>query len=291
MFSFKKKYLFIFLLVLMVLVGLIGFTMRERSNLTIVEDFIHDSFGSVQQIINKPIEFTTDFFSNIKDIKNVYKENEQLKSRLEEIRQLEYENQELEKEMIELKEIVNKSDSDFLQSFESIHASVVSRSKDNWFKQITINKGSEDGIEPNMAVITGKGMIGKVQSTSPFTSTVLLLNGFDRYNRISVNVDVKEESEDLSGFIVGYDEEKDLLLLELNENNDKLQEGQFVFSSGLGGVFPKGLQIGEVQQVTEDRYALTKVAYVKPTANLDVIHHVIVIDRNMISDNGGDDEL
>ncbi|MFC4403971.1 rod shape-determining protein MreC [Gracilibacillus xinjiangensis] len=288
MFLFKKKHMFIFLIVLMILVGIIGFSLRERSNLTLVEDFIHDSVGWVQQLVNEPINWTTTFFSNVNEIKNVYSENQELKSQLEEIRQLEYENQELSKELEELQAIVGKTETDFLQNFNAIQASVVARSKDNWFKQITINKGTQDGVLPNMAVITGEGMIGKVQTSSPFTSTVLLLNGFDRSNRISVNVDQEDTATDMSGFIVGYDEQTDLLLLELNENNDNLQAGQYVFSSGLGGVFPKGLEIGEVTEVTEGRYSLTKVAYVKPAADLESVHHVMVIDRGMITTEEAD---
>jgi rod shape-determining protein MreC len=288
MFLFKKKHMFIFLIVLMVLVGLIGFSLTKRSNLTVVEDFVHDSVGWVQQLVNEPIQFTTTFFSNINEIKNVYTENQVLKSQLEEVRQLEYENQELVKELEELQTIVGKTETDFLQNFEAIQASVVARSKENWFKQITINKGTQDGVQPTMAVITGAGMIGKVQSSSPFTSTVLLLNGFDRSNRISVNIDQEDTATDMSGFIVGYDEETELLLLELNENNDNLQAGQQVFSSGLGGVFPKGLEIGKVTEVTEGRYSLTKVAYVEPSADLESVHHVMVIDRGIITTEEAD---
>ncbi len=278
---YKKRRLFIFLISLIIIVGLIGFSLNERTNLTIMEDFIHDTVGWTQEVVNKPISFTTTFANNVKEIRNVYQENQKLKSSLEEMRQLEYKNQELTKEIDELKETLDKSESDFLQSFNSIQASVIAKSKDQWFKQITINKGTQNGVEPNMAVISGKGMIGKVQNSSPFTSTVLLLNGFDRSNRISVNVDVEDTDTDISGFIVGYDEETDHLLLELNESNQELEEGQYVFSSGLGGVFPKGLEIGEIMEVEADRYELTSIAHVKPSADLEELNHVIVIDRNM----------
>lgn len=276
---YKKKRLFIFLISLIIIVGLIGFSLRERTNLTMMEDFLHDSIGWAQEIINKPITFTTNIANNIREIKNVYQENQLLKSSLEEMRQIEYQNQELTEEITELQETLNKTESDFLQNFHSIQASVIAKSKDQWFNQITINKGTEDGIAPNMAVITGKGMIGKIQTASPFTSTVLLLNGFDRSNRISVNVFNKEADEDLSGFIVGYDEENEQLLLELNEYREDLSEGQMVFSSGLGGLFPKGLEIGEITEIRADDYQLTSIASVEPSADLKKFQHVIVIDR------------
>ncbi|MDX8046568.1 rod shape-determining protein MreC [Gracilibacillus sp. S3-1-1] len=276
---YKKRRLFILMISLIIVVGLIGFSLKDRTKLTMVEDFVHDSVGWVQQLLNKPVTFTTNFTNNIKDIRNVYRENQQLKESIDEIRQLEYENQELAKEMNELKEVLDKTDSDFLTKFQSIQASVIARSKDQWFKQITINKGEQDGIKPNMSVITGKGMIGKVQTTSPFTSTVLLLNGFDRTNRISVNVYNNGSETDSSGFIVGYDEETELLMLEMNSNDQDIEEGQHVFSSGLGGVFPKGLEIGEIVDIESDRYELTNIAHVQPSADFEHLNHVIVLNR------------
>lgn len=277
----KKRRLFILLVSLIIVVGIIGFSLRERTNLTVMEDFVHDTVGWTQNIFNKPITFLDNLGDNIKEIKHVYDENQVLREHIDQIRQLEYENQELRKEIAELSSALEKTDSDFLMNFQSIQASVVAKSKDQWFKQITINKGTEDGVQPNMAVITGKGMIGKVQSSSPFTSTVLLLNGFDRTNRISVNVDIEENDVDASGFIVGYEEKNGQLILELNERNDKIKEGDVVFSSGMGGLFPKGLEIGKITEVRPDKYQLTQLAYVEPSANLDEIHHVIVIDRMM----------
>ncbi|WP_163537896.1 rod shape-determining protein MreC [Gracilibacillus sp. YIM 98692] len=287
---FRKKKLFVLLISLIILVGIIGFSLRERTNLTVAEDFVHDTVGWFQAIVNKPITFTTNITSNIKEIKNVYKENQILKTRLEELRKLEYENQELSKEIEELELALDKTESDFLMNFTTIHASVMARSKDQWFKQITINKGQQDGVEANMAVITGEGMIGKVQTASPFTSTVLLLNGFNRSNRISVNVFQDDQKRDISGFIVDYDEERDLLLLEMNENDPDLESGQVVFSSGLGGVFPKGLEIGKVKEVGVDRYELTSIAYVEPSAKLDEVQHVMVIDRMMTTEEENAEE-
>src|SRR5699024_8771270 len=105
--------------------------------------------------------------------------------------------------------------------------------------------------------------------------------GFDRSNRISVNIYQEDSETDLSGFIVGYDEEEELLLLELNQYSEDLEVEQSVFSSGLGGVFPKGLEIGEIVEINEDDYQLTSMASVKPSADLKQFQHVIVIDRAM----------
>lgn len=128
---------------------------------------------------------------------------------------------------------------------------------------VTINKGEQHGIKRNMAVTNGEGMVGKVIEVSQLTSTVQLLSGFDEQNRISVEVD---QEEPIFGLIEGYDEESESLIFRDLENEDDIEKGQTIVSSGMGGVFPKGLLIGTVERVEMDQYGLTKIAYVKPAA-------------------------
>lgn len=284
---FRRKRLFTILIGIIILVGLIGFSMRDRENLSAPEQFAKDATGWLQQIIHTPVEYVSSIFTAIDDMKNVYDENQRLKEELNQYQQTLYEVQELRKENEKLESIIDKTDSDNIDAYRPIQASVTARSPEQWFKQVTINKGTQDGIQKNMAVITGEGMIGKIQSTSQFSSTVLLLNGFDRSNRISVRVNLPDQEEDASGFILGYDEERESLLLEFTGYDHEIKEDSYVFSSGLGGVFPKGLEIGKITEVTMDQYGLSKVAYVETSADLSDIYHVIVIDRQM---NGAIDE-
>ncbi|MCZ0702399.1 rod shape-determining protein MreC [Natronobacillus azotifigens] len=276
---FRRKRLFTILLGFIILVSLIGFSMLDRDDLSAAEEFLQDTIGWLQQIVLTPINYTTNVIDNIDDMKNVYEENKVLKQQLATYQQTLYEVQELRKENDDLMSILDKTNS--LSDYQPIQATITARSPEQWFKLVTINKGKQHGVEKDMAVITGKGMIGKIQSTSQFTSTVLLLNGFDRSNRISVNVNLSEQDEDARGFILGYNEDREQLLLEFTDYYEGISEGEYVFSSGLGGVFPKGLQIGTIEEVTTDQYGLTQIAYIKPSADLYDLNHVIVVDREM----------
>ncbi|WP_440895992.1 rod shape-determining protein MreC [Amphibacillus sp. Q70] len=276
---FRRKRLFTILLALIVLVGLIGFSLTDRDQRSTIEEFFQDAVGWVQQIVLTPVNYVTDIVSNIDSMKNMYDENQVLKENLAQYQQTLYEVQELRKENEELMNMLDKTES--ISDYTPIQATVIARSPEQWFKQVTIDKGKQDGVEKDMAVITAEGMIGKIQSASQFTSTVLLLNGFDRSNRIAVNVDLTESDEDARGFILGYSEERDQLLLEFTEYYEEVLEGEHVFSSGLGGVFPRGLEIGTIEEVTTDQYGLTQVAYVQPSANMNDLRHVIVVDRDM----------
>jgi len=282
---FRKKRLFILLIGIIILVVLIGYSLRDRDQLTTAEQFVSDTVGWAQSTIYTPVNFFTDLFTNIADIKKTYQENQLLKEKLSEYKTLIYEVQELKKENEELRDSIEVTDS--IRDYNSIQATVISRSPERWIDQVTINKGEQAGVKKNMAVITAEGMVGKVQSTSKFTSTVQLLTGFDQNSRISASIS-REKGENIVGLIEEYDEESHSLMFKIiDESNKDLKEDELVVSSGLGGVFPAGLPIGKVKEVIPDQYGLTQTALIEPSADMYDINHVIVVDRAL----EGEDEI
>jgi rod shape-determining protein MreC len=281
---FRKKVLIIILVSIIVLATLIGYTMRNREEVTLPEELLKDTIGWVQSIFRAPTQFVVGFFSNVDDLKDTYEQNEILKARLAEYKDLLFEVQALERDNQELRDILGITET--IRDYTPIHATVNGRSPELWIEQITINKGKQHGVRPNMAVRTADGMIGKIKTAYQFTSTVQLLSGFDINNRVSVLIQGEENSEPVYGLIEGYDQEKKALLLTVK--SAELKEDQLVVTSGLGGVFPQGLPIGEIETVEMDPYGLTNIAYVKPAANLHEISHVIVVDKVIVSPEQSD---
>ncbi|KMY43623.1 rod shape-determining protein MreC [Bacillus sp. FJAT-27916] len=272
---FLNKKLIILLISIIFLVSLIGFSLRERDELSWPEQFMKDSAGFVQTIFHKPASAIAGFFENLSDLRNTYEENKNLKARLEEYVKLETEIYDLEKENKELRAMVEKEES--LSEFTVTQATVIGRSPERWHETLTVSKGSVNGIEKNMAVITAKGLIGKVKSVSQFTSTVQLLTALDPQNRISAVVQGKKPAY---GFIQGFDEDKQALMLTGLLYDADIKEGSNVETSGLGGVFPKGLVVGKVEEVIIDQYGLTQTAYIKPAANFDDVNDVMIVKRS-----------
>lgn len=278
--SFRNKRLFILLIAIVLLLGLIGLTLKDRENISAPEQFIQDSVAWAQKLVNIPIIYVTDVISNIKEFKNTYEENQIFKEKISEYKTLIYDMQELKKENEELRKALDKTES--IRDFNPIQATVTSRSPEKWVEQVTINKGEKDGIKPNMAVITADGMIGKIQSVAQFTSTIQLLTGFDEFNRISASISQDKEKE-IFGLIEKYDEKTHSLFFRIIEQSDQnVEKGDLVVSSGLGGLFPAGLPIGTVKEVVPDQYGLTSTALVKPAADMYSINHVIVVDRSLV---------
>lgn len=285
---FRKKQMFIFLIGIIIVIGLIGYSLQDRSKRSLPEQFISDTVGFIQQGVNVPIRYVKTFFSNISNVKDTYNENKMLKEKVSEYKTLLYDNQILEEENKELKKMMDQQDS--LHEYNSIQANVIARSPERWLHQVTINKGADAGVEANMAVITADGMVGKVLSVSHNSSTVQLLTGFDEFNRIAATIQRKDK--DVYGVIEQYDEEREALLLKIIEESDSdLEKGEVVLSSGMGGVFPSGLPIGTVEEVIPDQYGLTKTALIKPAANMYAIHHVIVVDRKLDTTDGEEEVM
>jgi rod shape-determining protein MreC len=274
---FLNKRLIILLVSIIILVALIGFSLKEREELTWPEEFIKDTTGWVQTLVSRPAHSIAGFFENVKDLQNTYEENKELKSRLNELAQLKADVQSLKEENDELKDILDKEES--LSDYEPIQATVIGRNPDRWNDLLIINKGSTSGIERNMSVITSTGLIGKVKNSRQFSSTVQLLSSNDATNRVSAEV-VGEEI--YYGQIEGFDPERKSLLLKRIPYEAKIEKGQIVQTSGMGGVFPSQLIIGTVEEVVPDEYGLTQMAYVKPGANFYDIEHVMVVKRSMI---------
>jgi len=272
-FFFNKKV--ILLLVGMVfLVALISFSLRDRTNATLPEQIIKDTVGVAQSIVAKPANYITGIFNKIDSLLNTYEENKRLKARLEDFAVVQAEAADLKLDNKKLQELIDKSES--LKDYNPIHATVIARNPDQWEEKIILNKGSSHGVEKNMAVMTAKGLVGKIILVTPFTSEVELLYTNNPNYRVSAMVLGDKEAY---GLIEGFDKERNELILKRIDSSLTVKKGQQVVSSGLGGIFPKGVPIGEITEVSTDDFGLTKMAYVKPSADFSILDHVVIAKR------------
>lgn len=272
---FSNKRLIILLVGVIVLVALIGFSMRDRDNVTLPEQFIKDVAGAGQTVVSRPASFVAGTIEQVDLLLDSYEENRRLKARLEEYASVQAEVADLRVENEELRRIVGKEED--LRDYNPIQANVIGRNPDQWENRLILDQGSSDGIVSNMAVMTADGLIGKVATVTPLTSTVELLTSENVDYRVSAIVTGGDTQA--HGLIEGYDAERQEILLKRVASGFDIQPGQQVVTSGLGGVFPRGIVIGEITEVTTDEFGLTKLAYVKPAAEFSLLDHVMVADR------------
>ena len=274
--SISKKYILIIVIILIILLLIIfSFTLKEDRKLSKAESLLKDGLTYSEKIITYPFNYIKENIKEYKKLKDVNKNNTILETSIDRIDSIEAENIELRRQLEKLKEELNINYT--LSDYEYLNATVVSRNVGYWHNKITINKGTYNGVEKDMVVISSKGLIGKVIKTSTFTSDVRLITTSDTSNKISVHI--SNGDNNLYGLINSYDYNKNVLELEGISNTKDVNIGDYVYTSGLGGVFPTGILIGIVEEITTDSYDLAKIIKVKPSADFNDINYVSILKR------------
>ena len=272
----SKKYVLIGVVILIIVLLIIfSFTLKEDRKLNPVESFFRDTLSYTERVITYPFNYIASKTREYNRLKEVNKKNDILETSLDRIDAIETENVELRRQIEALK---NELNIDYtLTDYEYLNATVISRNVGYWYNTITINKGSYNGIEKDMVVINSKGLIGRVIKTSTFTSDVRLITTSETNNKISVHI--SNGDNNLYGLINNYDYSKNLLEVEGISNTKDVGIGDFVYTSGLGGIFPSGILIGTVSEITTDSYDLAKIIKVKPSIDFSDINYVSVLKR------------
>lgn len=280
----SNKRLLMLLVGVILLVALISYTLSDREKVSFPEQVIKDTVGLGQSFVAKPASYVTGLINNVDALLNTYDENQRLKSRLEEFGTLQAQVNELDTENKNLQKLLDKKTD--LRAFDPIQANVIARNPDQWEEKLILNEGSSNGVKVNMAVLTSEGLVGKIVQTTPYTSQVELLSTNNTNYRVSATVSSK--GKEARGLIEGYDAKRGELMLKRIDSKLKVKKGDKVTTSGLGGIFPKGVLIGEVTKVSTDDFGLTKLAYVKPAADFQMLDHVIIAKRQSIEIDGSD---
>lgn len=273
----KKSY--IILIVLLCFALVIIFTtksVKEGRRLNFFEKAIKDSTTFVMDVITKPVKIIKNQSKENKEKNKMYKDYKKLKNKAERSKVYEARIKELEKEIDDLKEALELNNT--ITDYKEINAEVINRNVGAWYNTLNINKGSKSGIKSGMAVIVNQGLIGKIISTSNFTSTVKLLSTDELSNKISVKIEQDDKS--IYGLLVSYNRKKNIYMIEGISDNTEIRNGSKVVTTGLSEIFPSGILIGEVKNVTKDKYDLARAVEVTPSVDFNDINIVTVLDRD-----------
>ena len=155
--------------------------------------------------------------------------------------------------------------------FSLTPAEVISRSPANWFEAVFINKGSSDGVSVDEVVISRDGVVGRVFEVAKFSSKVMLLSDPD-----SLVGAMKKGSGEL-GIVVGA--AMSSLQMKYVAAASDIGAGDVILTSGVGGIFPKGIPIGVVVRTSVRDYDIFKHVELKPYTDFSKLGRVFVIQR------------
>ena len=152
---------------------------------------------------------------------------------------------------------------------ETVLARVVAKDVSTEFRAIRVNRGESAGIRRNMAVLTNEGIVGRVLRTTANSADIVtvvdLLSAIDAIN----------ERSRARGVVEGLTEDSCQLRYVLR--TDDIQPGDILISSGLGGVFPKGVPIGAVARVNRKSFGITQEVEVRPSVDFNRLEEVLIV--------------
>lgn len=263
---FSKKTVIIIAIIVWAAVSVIGISVSGKRGVSSygqgIALFVAAPF---QEISARSLRFMKDLWNHYFFLSSSAKACDRLRKELNDALEKSNRCEEIEHSNIRLRSLLN-----FRRSLDGrvLAAEVIGKDPSPWFKSIIVNKGSADGIRKGMPAVMPEGIAGLVSDSSAHYSRVLLIT--DQNSA----VDALVQRTRARGIVKG---ESERCLFEYVLRKHDIVEGDTVISSGLDGVFPKGLRVGYVSRVTKGNSGIFQEVTVIPYCNFEKLEEVLVI--------------
>lgn len=261
-------------LVIVLLLGnfiLMAFDAREiTSGQRVIRAWTQTIADFVQSPVTTITSATSNYFTSISNLRSAQDENSLLKQRVEEL-ELEMKSKEgLASENDRLKALLDLKEQ---TKYKVITARIIGRDPSVWFDSSIINRGSLDGVKLNMPIVANGGLVGRVTAVSPLTAQVDLITR----DKSGLGAVIGEISSSNALGVVSGSSKRDLLEMKYIAGSTEVQVGQSVFTTGQDGIYPAGLKVGEIVQVTSGSATTPHQILIQPAARLNTMQEVGVL--------------
>jgi rod shape-determining protein MreC len=240
--------------------------MAGRREFSVPHKFGLELIGPIQTAVSKVTTYGHTVWQKYVDLLDVRKENELLRQELQQYKAANIEFREALATNVRLRNLLELKES---LPPPTLTAEIVGKDPSLWFRTFTINRGNSDGVEKGMPVVTVEGVVGQVLTSSPHYSKVLLATDPNSA------IDVWSQKARVHGILKGTG--SDIFRLHYVLKSVEVEKGDLVLTSGLGGVFPKGLPIGTVSEIKESRRGMFQHIEIEPSFDFSQLEHLIVI--------------
>ncbi len=251
---------------------ILGVINAFRTKSTIIENIAMVTVTPIQNVFSWMGDNISGFFARFGDIEDLRAENEKLKGENRKLAQEKRKIQGMKTENDELRKLL-ELDKAYPEN-EMVAAEVVSRSTSNWYENFTIDKGTANGLKIGQCVVTADNvLVGRISDIGSTWARVTVVT--DPSHSAGAMV---IRSGDL-GVIEGeaaLAESGKCRLSFISKNND-IVIGDYLETSGLGGVYPKGIEIGRVVELKSDVQSISQYAVVEISVNIENISKVMII--------------
>ena len=261
-----KRLITLLSLLVMFSLALLTINIKKEKGPFFFESFVIWVMSPIQALFTNTVSSISGVFDHYFFMVNASQENERLK---EEIDRLSEENNTLVEQVKRQDRVARLIQNEDPDARKIAIATVIGRDSTQWSHIVVIDKGTEDGVEEKLAVVTNAGVIGHVIQSAGNTSKVLLITD----SRSAVD-SLFQDSRD-TGVVVGTGENQ--VKMKYVPMNAKVEVGNSILSSGLGGTFPKGLKIGVVSSIVKKKQGLFQDILVNPSADFSHLEEVMVL--------------
>lgn len=265
-----KKYGFVLLIATGVLGALIFYTLNIPRNreANLIERGIMSLFAPIMKPAAQVSGFFEDAWDGYINLVDVHRENLRLREEIRELNSRVMAGNEALQAKQRLEHLLGMKDT---VAAPTLAASVVGEDVSSWFRTMIIDRGSSSGIREGMAVVGADGVAGQIIKVAPATARVLLIT--DHASGVAAVI----ERSRARGVVKGKGD--GLCSMEFTTREEDVKVGDEVVSSGIGGVFPKGLPIGEVTMVKRGEYGIFQTVTIRPSVNFAHLEEVLVVLR------------
>ena len=268
MYKNKKSGLIGIIITIVILILIVIFSNRE-ANTSFFENIANKLVMPIQNgltYLKNKVSGNSTFFTDINNLKEENKElkekNSQLEQDLRELETIKTENETL-KEYLGLTEKYGE--------YKTIPGYVINRDISNYSKTIIINIGKNDGVEENMTVIADEGLVGHVISVTDNTAKVRTI--IDTSSSISCLMSTSKDSIVCKGTLDSNQELKAMYI----STDANIVQGDSVNTSGLGGIYPKGIHVGTIKKIISTKNITDRYAIVETAVDFNKLNTVLVV--------------
>lgn len=230
----------------------------ERSVLTVT--------APVGGLVFRVNDFFAGIWNNYISLVGVRRENDQLRELVKQLNTRIIQNQEA---MLGAKRLQKLLDLRNALSVPSVAARVIGEDVTPWFRTVIVNRGSIDGVREGMPVVSSAGVVGRVVRVASSSSRLLLMT--DNASAIAATV----QRSRARGVVKGKSGQR--CSLDFSQRGEDVKVGDIIVTSGIGGVFPKSLPIGEVTMVKKGEYGIFQTVELRPFVSMSHLEEVLIL--------------
>jgi len=265
-FLLKRKSIILLTILFLVSLTLLARDVEKREGGGFLDDLI-------TPVLSPPLKISTAAFNYVRLLWQGYFNLVDVRSELAALQKTaaeqQHENQLLQESALENRRLRELLGFKKKLPYHFIPAEIIGRDPSSWFRTLLIDKGTDTGIRRGAAVMTARGIVGKVIATQKTTAKVLLI--IDSNSALDILV----QRSRAKGIIEGRTEE--LCELRFVSKTEDIQNGDVIVTSGLDEIIPKGLVVGAVVNVVKNSPGFFQLVEVRPAVDFSKLEEVLVV--------------